>query len=414
MEVALPSGWMEFPLDQPLCASKSDSSLYFYLEPETTTKDVYSKQCKEINISNYKTITLVYGWKYGVGNSTLEFGIYDTILPNDSAGRIVIASNAWNQSGGRVTVDVSDLSGVKYVGFQFYGNAYITGSNASQYISGISLTAVEREGYTLTYNANGGSGAPSIVSNIVSTVISSIAPTRSGYVFLGWSTSPSATSANYMSGDSITLSSNTTLYAVWEERTYSVLYYFRDGYNGMSFDVKQHGAIYRIMSYIPTKDSTEVSYTVTLDTNGGICSTLSLSATRTTSYSFREWNTGFSGTGTSYMPGDIYVENDDLILYGFYNSDTTTDAVMLPIPTRDGYQFMGWAISSTERFGMTGSYTPTENVTLYAIWEPMGLVYICDHAEEFSPYQVLIYDGSDWNQYIPYICTESGWEVYSG
>ena len=71
--------------------------------------------------------------------------------------------------------------------------------------------------YTLTYNANGGSGAPSSQSGATSYTVSSTKPTRSGYTFLGWSTSSTATSASYVSGNTITLSANTTLYAVWEK-----------------------------------------------------------------------------------------------------------------------------------------------------------------------------------------------------
>jgi len=74
--------------------------------------------------------------------------------------------------------------------------------------------------YTLTYNDNGGSGAPSNQSNTNKTgsatfTISSTTPTRSGYEFKGWSTSSSATSASYSAGGSITINSNMTLYAVW-------------------------------------------------------------------------------------------------------------------------------------------------------------------------------------------------------
>lgn len=86
--------------------------------------------------------------------------------------------------------------------------------------------------YTLTYNANGGSGAPSQQTGAVNYTISSVKPTRSGYTFLGWSQSSSATSATYKSGDSITVSANTTLYAVWVKNsstTYTVNFYTSRG-----------------------------------------------------------------------------------------------------------------------------------------------------------------------------------------
>ena len=76
--------------------------------------------------------------------------------------------------------------------------------------------------YTLYYNANGGSGAPSSQSGSTTYTISSIRPTRSGYTFLGWSKSSSSyATANYSAGDTITLTSNTTLYAVWKANSSS-------------------------------------------------------------------------------------------------------------------------------------------------------------------------------------------------
>ncbi len=79
-----------------------------------------------------------------------------------------------------------------------------------------SVTPVVKK-YTLSYNANGGSGAPASQSGAASYTVSSAQPTRSGYTFLGWSKSSTATSASYKAGDSITLTANITLYAVWQK-----------------------------------------------------------------------------------------------------------------------------------------------------------------------------------------------------
>ena len=73
--------------------------------------------------------------------------------------------------------------------------------------------------YTLSYNTNGGSTPPANQTGATSYTISLTKPTRSGYTFLGWSKSSSATTASYKSGDNITLTSNTTLYAVWQNNT---------------------------------------------------------------------------------------------------------------------------------------------------------------------------------------------------
>ena len=69
----------------------------------------------------------------------------------------------------------------------------------------------------MSYNANGGIGTPATQSGSTSYTISSTIPTRSGYTFLGWSKSSSATTPEFRAGNTITLTGNTTLYAVWVE-----------------------------------------------------------------------------------------------------------------------------------------------------------------------------------------------------
>ena len=73
--------------------------------------------------------------------------------------------------------------------------------------------------FTLSYNANGGSGAPASQKsdNKGNVKVSSTVPTRSGYTFLGWSKSSTATAAQYKAGNNITLTANTTLYATWKK-----------------------------------------------------------------------------------------------------------------------------------------------------------------------------------------------------
>ena len=72
--------------------------------------------------------------------------------------------------------------------------------------------------YTVSYNANGGSGAPAAQIKTAGTALtlSSTKPTRTGYTFKGWATSASGSVA-YQPGSSFATDANTTLYAVWEK-----------------------------------------------------------------------------------------------------------------------------------------------------------------------------------------------------
>ena len=419
--------WLTESQTYTINISTSNTCVDFDMGDDLTNEMCCAKACIKINASDYKTITLQYSSIFADGITALYFGVFDTMIaeyyynteydngisPSSLLGFGV--TTIPRNGGGTITIDIpSDVTGTKYVGFLFYGNTYgfndEYGYTARQKIDITSIDAVE-SGYTLTYDANGGSGAPSAVINVKSTIISSTVPTRDGYDFLGWSESSSETI--YAAGDIISLSDNTTLHAVWQKKTYTVTYDANGGSGAPSSQTKTHGTALTLSSTKPKKASISAgSYTVTLDVNGGICSSTYLSANRTTSYYFSKWNTDASGTGDSYNSGGSYTKDAAVKLYAIYTSSTSTDAVTLPTPTRDGYDFMGWATSNTATSGTVGSYKPSKNVTLYAIWKPMGFVYIYDGA--FSQYQVFINDGSGWNQYVPYIYTESGWEIYSG
>ena len=72
--------------------------------------------------------------------------------------------------------------------------------------------------YTISYNANGGSGAPAsqIKNHGTAITLSTTIPTRTDYIFLGWSTSSNATSATYKAGATYSAEGNQTLYAIWK------------------------------------------------------------------------------------------------------------------------------------------------------------------------------------------------------
>ena len=100
-----------------------------------------------------------------------------------------------------------------------YAKVYDTGfspSSADDYSPYLSLPTIKRT-YTVSYNANGGSGAPSSQTKTygVNLTLSSTVPTRAGYAFKGWATSSTGTVA-YQAGGTYTANSAVTLYAVWE------------------------------------------------------------------------------------------------------------------------------------------------------------------------------------------------------
>lgn len=87
-------------------------------------------------------------------------------------------------------------------------------------------TIPKLQGYTVTYNANGGSGAPSAQTKTAGQPLTlrTAKPTRTGYVFLGWADSADANVSAYSAGSRYTRDADITLYAVWRPVRYTVVY----------------------------------------------------------------------------------------------------------------------------------------------------------------------------------------------
>lgn len=81
--------------------------------------------------------------------------------------------------------------------------------------------------YKVTYNANGGSGAPSAQTKTYGTALtlSSTKPTRTGYTFKCWNTKSDGSGTNYNAGASYSSNSAVTLYAIWTEHYLTMSYY---------------------------------------------------------------------------------------------------------------------------------------------------------------------------------------------
>ena len=169
------------------------------------------------------------------GNANINVGNDIYLMSNTSATKYVeITSSIKNplilaiegESEGRVIADAADG-----VVLTYNDMAKIRLSNSSYALklenNQIKLTQTS-SGETkfpvyLGYDANNGTNAPDgssaeiVAGNSATFTISDSVPTRTGYDFLGWSTNKDATSSEYSSGGSITISSNTTLYAVWKK-----------------------------------------------------------------------------------------------------------------------------------------------------------------------------------------------------
>ena len=320
-------------------------------------------------------------WKYNStssGNSNSQAWARSDNAGNYTAGDSSIATTSnpsFAEHGITVGTHTLTLKGLPQYGL--VAGPYNASRNGVWKIGLATLHVTTNEtDYTLSYNANGGTGAPASETKAgvgsYTFTISSTVPSYTGYDFLGWSTSNTATSASYQPGGTITVTANTTLYAVWKKKTYTISYNANGGSGAPGSQTKTYGETLKLTTSKPSRANASAgSYTVTFNANSGSVTPTSASAARTTSYSFNNWNTAANGSGTSYASGANYTANAAATLYAQWTSSTTTAAVTLPTPGRTGYTFNGWytqASGGTRVGGAGASYTPTGNVTLFAQW----------------------------------------------
>ena len=375
------------------------------------------------------TTTLYAVWKQITYSVTISYNA------NNGSG----APSSQTQTGTSSSISVT-LSSTKptRTGYNFLGWATSSSATSATYQPGtaynftgstsgntVTLYAVWQAVYTATisYNANGGSGAPSshsgtsTSSTSVSVTLSSTQPTRSGYNFLGWSTSQSATTATYQPGTAYNFTGSisgttTTLYAVWSQITYKVT-----------------------VSYNANGGSGAPSSQTLTGTSSSISVTLSATRPTRSGYNFLGWSTSQTATSATYQPSTAYnftgtTSGATVTLYAVWsqitysvtisynanggsgapssqsNTSTTTSVsikLSSTIPTRANYDFLGWATSDAATiatyqpntsYTFTGS-TSGNTVTLYAVWKKSSNVY----------YRI----NNEWKQAYAYIRKNGQW-----
>lgn len=200
--------------------STTGSPYIFYTVEVTATRTSASKASLSVEItSDLEYSSSSKGTGYTMTGKLYVGGSWHSITLKKST---VAWSGANDPYTATATITVSGLSnsqtsltGVKFK-VESSSSSYPGGELTSTSCSNISVPAWTS--YTVSYNANGGSGAPSAQTKYkgVNLTLRSDEPTKEGYNFLGWATSSTASSPAYYPGGLFTTDATTTLYAVWE------------------------------------------------------------------------------------------------------------------------------------------------------------------------------------------------------
>lgn len=212
----------------------------------------------------------------------------------------------------------------------------------------------EQSGYSVTFEANGGSAVESLSG--VTEVAEAPSSARTGYTLEGWYL------ASDFSGEAVTfpltVTADTTLYAKWSANTYTVSFDYTTADGGIG------------------ESSKEVAYGTALGT---------LPAPTMTGNTFAGWYDGDTlYTADSLMPaGDLdlsavfaantYRLTFDTTVEGLAVDDVTVTFASavpaLPVPEREGYTFLGWWDESGDKFEAGVTYNTVGDTALTARWE---------------------------------------------
>lgn len=205
---------------------------------------------------------------------------------------------------------------------------------------GIKFTVTaKRNLWGVYFDANGGSGAPSMMKRHWGEVvyIPTSFPTRSGYTFKGWTKEQGSSTIGYSPGDPIGDDADVTLYAVWSQnvtKTWSIIYNANGGYNTPEKQTANVGQFITITSSKPTR-------------NG---------------YTFLGWSTWSEATEPeiAFTPGYSYKSDYNFTLYAVWKEKGKPKFTF-----SKSYDCIPYGIGAVEELVMNATVENPENLKIY-------------------------------------------------
>lgn len=386
----------------------------------TLATNIWALTKSGYGFSDWNTAANGSGTSYAVGSAytlNADITLYATWIPKTytvtydgngfTGGSLPIDSTAYSLGGTVIVQGPNTLvkSGYTFGGWALGGLMIYAPGDTFPIPGDVTLTAIWTPNivYTITYDGNGFSGGavppPTVGSGPVTLATNSGALVKSGSVFGGWNTAVDGSGTPYGVGSPYTLNANITLYAVWiTGAIHYTITYSGNGFSGGSVPSPTIG-----------------SGSVTLATNSG--------ALVRTGYTFGGWNTKVDGSGIPYGVGSNYNLTADVTLYAVWIPENIVYTIIyagngysggsVPPPTigsgsvslatnsgalvRTGYTFGGWNTSangSGTPYAVGSNYTLLADITLYAVWTPVNIVYTITYSGNtntggISPHQTV-------------------------
>lgn len=178
------------------------------------SSDIYNTEGNKTIYAGWKSVVYKINYNANGGTGTME-------SDNAEFGtNVTIRSNGFTRDGytfaGWTTKSDGTDDGYGWTGWSGTWN-YADGQYGIAENKLVLYARWEKNAYTISYNANGGSNAPANQSKSRDNSInlSSSKPTRTGYTFVNWNTKKDGSGTTYKAGASYNGNANLTLYAQW-------------------------------------------------------------------------------------------------------------------------------------------------------------------------------------------------------
>ena len=214
----------------------------------------------------------------------------------------------------------------------------------------------------VTFKANGGTGSDDTqtVHYNTSTALTANTFTRTGYTFAGWNTKTDGTGTSYTDKQTVTLKANTTLHAMWTEKTYSVTISAGSGGTVSPSGSQTIGQVTKTTVTATANDNYEfANWTAT----GGVVVANTTSATTTiTATAVGTLTANFRSTATNSLTvvaganiESVAGSEDPVELGGTY---------VITATPKTGYTFSTWTANPAENATFSSATTANTTVTV--------------------------------------------------
>lgn len=203
----------------------SDDGTWVTTDYTTITK-TFAKGTSAYNKEAWANVTNESGFLNGSSTAYMNFYIpalksYTVAYNANGGSSVPVSQTKWYGQTLKLSSSKPSRTGYIFQGWATSASGSVTYQPGANYTANAAVTLYaiwKAVTYTVSYNANGGSGAPGNQTKTygAALTLSSTKPTKTNYTFLGWATSASATSVTYSAGGKYTNNASITLYAVWQ------------------------------------------------------------------------------------------------------------------------------------------------------------------------------------------------------